>query len=258
MGKMIYNNISTLDMGVIIQAPPVYEFPSRNYENIQVEGRHGDLLIDKKSYNNVRRTYRLALVFRENTSFINNAIKIVEWLTGAKGYVRLEDSYDPEHFKLAVFKDNGELQNIYDKVTAINATFDCKPQRYLKNGEELITIPANGTEVIIFNPTNEIALPEIILKDSNEPIITIKNEAYNIHIIFNIEKNGVNETLVVDSEVEEAYSTTNGSVNTLVTITEPGINKIHMLKLYPGFNKVSISNNNANAKLTIKPRWWRL
>ena len=45
----------------------------------------------------------------------------------------------------ALYRYQGELTNYQDTVTTMNLTFECKPQRYLKTGEVLITIPHNGT-----------------------------------------------------------------------------------------------------------------
>ena len=54
-----------LDAGVVIQTPPVYEFPSRRSEVIQIQGKNGDIVIDKNSFNNVNREYNLASVFQK-------------------------------------------------------------------------------------------------------------------------------------------------------------------------------------------------
>ena len=61
MGTMIFNGFSTVDAGVVIQTPPVYEFPSRRSEVIQIQGKNGDIVIDKNSFNNVNREYNLEI-----------------------------------------------------------------------------------------------------------------------------------------------------------------------------------------------------
>ena len=91
MGNLIFNNISTEDLGLVIQAPPTYTFSSKDTSTQHVPGRNGDILIDNHSYNNVDRTYSIASVFRPGTEFIANSQKIIEWLMSAKGYCRLED-----------------------------------------------------------------------------------------------------------------------------------------------------------------------
>ena len=143
MGNLIFNGVSTVDLGAVIQTPPVYEFPSKTYEHIKIEGRSGDLLIDNNSYDNVERKYYLALAFLKNSVFVTNARMIVEWLHSVKGYARLEDTYEPEYYRMAAFENPGSLPNLYDEATALEVVFKCKPQRYLKSGEEPILISSS-------------------------------------------------------------------------------------------------------------------
>ena len=65
MGTMIFNGISTVDLGVIIQTPPIYEFPVKRVDTVQIEGKNGDIIIDKNSFDNVSREYNIASVFRK-------------------------------------------------------------------------------------------------------------------------------------------------------------------------------------------------
>ena len=97
--------------------------------------KKGTFVIDKNSFNNVNREYNLASVFRKNDSFIGNVRVLVDWLSSVSGYARLEDSYEPEYFRLAMFRAGGQLPNFYDKATAMIVRFECKPQRFLKTGE---------------------------------------------------------------------------------------------------------------------------
>jgi phage-related protein len=102
-------------------------------------------------------------VFRPGTSFIDNVESIVNWLQSAKGYARLEDSYDPTVYRMASYYPSGSMSNLYDKATTIEISFDCKPQRYLKMGEEPITY-SGESDIKIQNPTIYTALPNINVK----------------------------------------------------------------------------------------------
>ena len=92
------------------------------------------------------------------------------------GYHRLEDSDDPEVYRLAMFRSKGSLQNYYDKATILNVTFECKPQRYLKIGERLISYSfdrvanLDNIEAKIENPTLMKSLPEITLKNIEDTL----------------------------------------------------------------------------------------
>lgn len=179
MGNLIFNGISTEDLGLVIQAPPTYTFPAKDLSTSHVPGRNGDLILDNYCYNNVDRTYSLASVFRPGTNFIANSEKIIRWLTAPSGYCRLEDSYDPLVYRMASFSASGSLSNYYDQATSISVTFNCKPQRFLKIGEEKLEY--SGSEITIKNPTTETALPLITVsgmpQTSNDNILlmTVSN-----------------------------------------------------------------------------------
>jgi len=254
MGTMIFNGISTVDLGVVIQSPPVYDFPNKDYEVIHVDGKNGDVVIDKGSYQNSKRTYFLASAFRPNTSFIENAVAIAAWLNSASGYARLEDSYEPSYYRLAMFKNPGAMMNYYDLATVIQVSFDCKPQRYLKSGEDLTEIQTLDTYVMIVNPTNFIALPRITI-EGNDLTITI---IHGDEVLTPIHESSLSTSFageaVIDSELQECYKTT-GYVNNSVSLTNG------FPKLYPGINWIKVSKRIISGSLTkvsIKPNWWTL
>lgn len=250
MGNLIFNGVSTEDLGVVIQTPPTYEFASRDYEVIHIQGKSGDIVIDNKSYQNTKRTYYLAKAFRDKTKFVENVNALVTWLTSASGYARLEDSYEPDYFRMALFRDEGSLTNLYDKATAITITFECKPQRYLKKGEIPINISKIDTYVRIINTTAYTALPEISMDGDNLTIEFIsgkdKTQPNNTSIL----SSTYNQMCIIDSELEDCYTETN-YINDKITLTNG------FPKLYPGVNWIKISGT-ALRSFAIKPRWWQL
>ena len=163
MGNFKFGEHSTKDFDLVIQAPPTYNFPEKDVSVEHIPGRNGDLIIDNNCWKNTERTYSIASVFRPGTDFISNSERLIKWLTSTEGYHRLEDSYDPDVYRLGSFKNSGSLTNYYDKATAINVTFDCKPQRYLKNGEK--SVEFSGSVATLENPTGYYSLPEITIKN---------------------------------------------------------------------------------------------
>ena len=250
MGAMIFNGVSTEDMGVVIQTPPVYEFPTKDYLVVHVEGKTGDIVINNDSYQNVKRTYYLASVFRPNTSFVLNATAIVSWLMSAKGYARLEDSYESEYYRLAMFRNPGQMVNMFDKATTLPVVFECKPQRYLKTGDIEVDVPTLETYIQIINPTNFIALPEITVEGTVLDISFYAgdyNAPDNLSVV-GVRFDGVEGT--IDSELQDCYAG-NTYLNSEVTLTNG------FPKLYPGVNWVKVSGTSLS-NLKIKPRWWTL
>lgn len=258
MGTMIFNGFSTVDAGVVIQTPPVYEFPSRRSEVIQIQGKNGDIIIDKNSFNNVNREYNLASVFRKNDSFIGNVRVLVDWLSSVSGYARLEDSYEPEYFRLAMFREGGQLPNFYDKATAMIVKFECKPQRFLKTGEVSMEFTRSTHSDSNFhkieNPTKYLALPEINVTGGVVSIELRSGDDYNNpnnKTIITVIDNTILEKVTIDSDIQDVY-TASSFLNNKVEVTNG------FPKLYPGNNWIKITYLSSDTVVTIKPRWWVL
>ncbi|MBQ0142252.1 MAG: hypothetical protein KBT06_05555 [Prevotellaceae bacterium] len=170
MGVITYNGKSSSDFGIIVEHYPSYDIPEKDYDVVHVPGRNGDILIDKGSYQNVNRTYDLAVGSYEDDTYISLVRNLISWLCSSKGYTRLSDSYEPDCYRMAVYKDANTIENILNKAGRASITFDCKPQRFLLTGDVPVTFTAAGT---ISNPT---------LFDS-KPIITITGSGYGTLII---------------------------------------------------------------------------
>ena len=252
MGNLIFNGISTTDLGVVIQSPPVYETPEKDYEVIHVEGRNGDILINKGSYRNSIRTYYLASVFRPNTSFAENARALADWLHSANGYARLEDSYDPDVYRMAMYRNSAELANYYDQATALEVEFECKPQRYLKSGEKEHVITTYRNPLVLINQTKNDALPIIYWE---EPII-----GFQLYIdgtlVMTLDNNTENiEKGSIDFELESAYSSTRYLNQFLTLNTEDQ----KFPALTPGEHQLYVViDGEHEGMIKIKPRWWTL
>ena len=243
MGNLIFNSISTEDLGLIIQAPPVYTFPSKDLSTQHVPGRNGDLIIDNKSFNNVDRVYSIGSVFRPGTNFIANAQKIIEWLASSKGYCRLEDSYDSLVFRLAEYQASNSLTDYYGKATAINVTFNCKPQRYLKGGEKEVAF--TGSEAVIENPTKETSLPRITISgitytDKDVVLMTVSNfDTSSVTSTITISQLPKN-SMVIDSEEQSVfYKDDAGHAEDLNRYLN--LNGSDFPKVLAGKNKISIA-----------------
>lgn len=252
MGEMTFNGISTVDKGVVIQTPPVYEFPERDYEIYHIEGRSGDLTIDKGSYKNVKRTYYLAAIVASGKTFVETAQEIVNWLTSIKGYARLEDTYEPLYYRKALFRQGGGLGNLFDEATKINVSFECKPQRYLKTGEtEQIISTENSWIELNENLTNQIALPEITVEGPAGLTIEFGvgpddlNVEVKSELIINFSGEGI-----IDSELQDCYNSTQ-FLNSDLSLTNG------FPKLYPGKNWIRVTNGLITT-LKVKPNWWTL
>lgn len=151
-GKIIFGGVDSSDYGIYISGAGVYNAPERAVELVNVPGRNGAIAIDQGRYNNIKVTYPAMVLeadqehFREKLSEFRNAI------LSQKGYQRLEDSYHPDEFRMGVYHDGLEVSDILTLACGGNfkLTFDCKPQRWLSDGD--IPVPISSGDVLQ-NPT---------------------------------------------------------------------------------------------------------
>lgn len=270
MGSVTFNGVSSETLGLIVQSPPTYEYPERDYSITHVIGRNGDVVIDNNCYKNVERSYYLASIFRQGTGFIENARALVDWLHSAKGYARLEDSYDPGVYRLAIYRDSQELTNILDAVTAVQAVFECKPQRFLiltPEQESMYTYTFNNArsgQWTISNPTKYTSLPLVVLNLTSN-LIAGDKVTINIggkSIVYNYSTNNTPREITFDCENKFCYTSAEGTlvnVNQYVEMPDgfPTLESGNNIQISFSFEPVS-SGRTISGSIKIEPRWWTL
>ena len=236
MGIVVFNGISSQDLHIQVQTEPSYDFPEKDYDVTHVPGRNGDIVIDQGSWQNVSRKYNLAMDAGK-ISYTEVASKLVQWLHSASGYARLEDSYEPDFYRMAMYKDSGSISNIFNKAGQIDVEFTCKPQRYFKSGEAADIFVASSE---YRNPTDFPAKPLVKIHGSGSGVVGIGT--YTVTI------NDIIDGMIVDSEQQDTYKG-QMNCNSKVSITE-------YPKLVSGNNVISISGGVTS--IEIIPRWWTL
>lgn len=132
--NLIFGGINSSDFGVWISGSDTYSAAERDSEHFSVPGRNGDLIVDNGRYKNKLVTYPAFFPnkFPEKMENFRSAIcrKI--------GYQRLEDSYHPDEYRMAEFVDgiNPSGLTAFNRSGDFTLAFNCKPQRFLKSGEE--------------------------------------------------------------------------------------------------------------------------
>lgn len=237
MGVIIFNEISSGDYDIQVEKLPDYETPEKDYDIIHVPGKNGDVLIDKGSYKNITRTYQIS-VGSLTKDFTPMANSISEWLQSASGYARLEDSYEPEYYRLAMYKDSGVIENLLGSAGRTTIAFNCKPQRFLKSGDQSITFTSAGE---LFNQTRFKALPIITVNGSGSGELRVGGYTTII--------SDINSSIIIDSEIQDVYS---GTVNRNSDIT---LNN-GFPKLVSGENEISFSDGITSVE--VIPKWWTL
>ena len=145
-----FDNVSSRDFGVYITSEAVYNAPERDVEMISIPGRNGAFALDRSRFENIEVKYPAGIFADNETDFAQAVSDLRNYLCSKKGYFRLTDEYNPNEYRMAVYKSGLEVSPVQLKAGEFEIIFDCKPQRWLTSGESEVTVTSGGT---ITNPT---------------------------------------------------------------------------------------------------------
>lgn len=163
-------------------------------------------------------------------------------MCSCEGYNRLEVSRDTTSFREAICSTDFDPETgAFLKCGKFTLTFDCKPQRFLFEGEKAIDIPAGDT-TRFRNPTYQNSKP--VLQITGTGTFTINGE--QVQIMAN------SGNLVLDAETMECYEYVGSSlVNRNLQVNMPN----DWFELKPGMNMIQTP---AGMTMRLVPRWWQL
>ena len=173
-------------------------------------------------------------------TFTEKMNAIAEWLHSASGYARLEDTYEPDHYRMAYYSESLSIENLFNEAGKATLNFVCKPQRYLKSGETPVTFTAAG---IIQNGTGFASSPILKVTTNNtQGSVSIGNHSITI-------KAGAGtDPITIDCELQDAWSGTTNK-NSYIVLTNGEFPTID-----PGIQTVTFDGGVQSVEVT--PRWW--
>ncbi len=234
MGVIIFNNKSSADCRIQVAHPPGYAYPERDYTITHIPGRNGDIIQDNGCYKNVERTYEVSFD-APNEDFATYANAISAWLHSTTGYARLEDSYEPNYYRMATYQESNIFENLYNQAGTATIVFECKPQRFLKTGDNTIAIQNSLT---IMNPTGFEAYP-LFKVTGTSGVLTVNGNSITF--------SSIDDFVMLDCELQDTYKE-NINKNSTISGTFP--------VLKTGSNTISWTGNISS--VTMKPRWWTI
>lgn len=173
--SLIFDGEDSRDYGVYITGEAVYNAPERDVEMIAIPGRNGAFALDKGRFENIEVSYPAGIFADNETDFAEAISDFRNVLCSRKGYVRLEDEYNPNEYRMAVYKSGLEVSPTQLMTGEFEIIFECKPQRWLKSGETAITVTSNDT---ITNPTLFESSPLLEVEGYGH----VAFNGYNVHI----------------------------------------------------------------------------
>ena len=144
------------DYGVYISGEAVFNAPERAVDMVEIPGRSGAYALDQGRFENIEVRYPAGIAADNETDFASGISALRNFLASRRGYCRLEDEYNPDEYRLAVYKSGLEVTPAQLKAGEFEIVFDCMPQRFLKSGETAQTVTSGGT---LTNPTYFPAAP---------------------------------------------------------------------------------------------------
>ena len=119
------------DYGLYISGEGAYNAPDRDVEMVTIPGRNGTLALDHGRFENIEVTYPAGVFGTDEADFADKVGAIRAWLCSKKGYVRLTDEYNPDEYRLAVYKSGLDVSPAKLMAGEFDLVFQCMPQRFL-------------------------------------------------------------------------------------------------------------------------------
>lgn len=209
----VFDGKSSMDFGLGISGNGTYKKPHRRVERFTIPGRNGTLTISDDTFEDIEITY--PCYFADGFGLYYQGL--MDWLYSKKGMVRLEDTYHPEHFRLAEFvgdvtPDMGPM-NFSGR---FDLTFRCDGRLFLKSGEreyryvvdDFIYIWESATQAVkIVNPTpyNTSPLIYTYAAELGNFVINQKRILRPNAVYLPDDVDMLNTRIAIDCETGEAY-----------------------------------------------------
>lgn len=203
-----FDGVDSLDNGVYITGEAVYNTPERDVEMISIPGRNGSFALDKGRFENIDVTYPAGAFGNTQAEFAKKMRAFRNLMASRTGYKRLVDTYNPDEFRLGVFRDAIETKPVLDgKAGEFSLVFNCKPQRFLMAGETALSVTTGDN---IFNPTMFDAKPMLEVNGYGDISIGGKLVSINNVTIGNIRvASGKSNSTTITTRIDTSALQTN-------------------------------------------------
>lgn len=237
---LIIDGVPLSNFGTYITDAGIFESPEPDYEEVEIEGRNGNLIISKGRFKNIDVTYP-AFIYED---FEANYTALRAFLLSRKSSIRIEDTFITDKYRIGTVAGKN-LTPKYPKEFSKGSfaiTLNCKPQWFLNTGEETIKITntaGNTASAKVFNPTYFNAKPLIRVYGSGT--LGIGSDTITIEA-------GATEYIDIDCDIKDCYEGTENR-NSLVSLT-------NWIELTEGANGILLGSGITEVDIT--PRWYTI
>ena len=269
---ILFNGRPSTDFEMIVTEYPVLSRGVRRGDSYQIAGRNGTEVREDDTFENYTMTYKVA--FPEDRGPSVTTAEIARWLLGSSGFCRLEDSFEPDFYRLARYAGPLNVSQLLDKCGETPLAFDCQPERYLKTGEKTVTLfedvdlmrDSHGVSATIHNPTAFDAAPLIRFTGTGSFTITkpAQHAADAMQIGVTLDNDNA-QTIEIDCK---SYAVNYVETVAGVEMRSNASAAIRYLTTYPTLTRLAAGENIVRlepydvmhpaklSKFEIIPRWW--
>lgn len=226
-GLIVYGWESSTDYGMVVSEAPAFERPARKQTVYTVPGRNGAVVIQDDAWEDVQRSYNVWAAYDLDT-LADKVSAFEAMLNSKKGYQRLEDSFEPDFFRLAYYSGGDSFTNTMMAYGQATINFTCRPERYYKSAEDPVTVSNSD---VIQNYTKFTAKPLIYIEGTGT--ITVDIGGNTISVTMDADKK-----ITIDSETMNVYKDIGGTITNMNSAASGSFPVI-----LPGDNTVGITGS---------------
>ena len=230
------DGVDARSVGIHLQNPIQFSEPVPIVKVESIPGRNGNIIYETGAFEN--RTGDAECFVMDRDDVMRSITDANKFLLSKRGYRRLETSDDNAHFWLARVENGARIEQRLRALAPFEISFDCKPQRFLKNGDAKIVLTDDQE---IYNDYGFDALPLIAVQCTN-------GGSFYFNDVFVQILPPYNGVIYLDSETQNAYNDIGNQNNNVVAPSFP--------VLKAGANDIVFYSN--IQKMEIIPRWWEL
>ena len=122
-----FDGINSLANGIFITGEAVFDAPERVVEMITVPGRNGEIAMDQGRFENIEVKYPAGCYADSMEDFADKIAAFRNELASRYTYKRLTDSYNPDEFRLGLYKSGLSVGALaYNDAGEFDVVFNCK------------------------------------------------------------------------------------------------------------------------------------
>ena len=243
-GLIKWGGEDSTNYGIVVRDSPVFDKPKRKQTIFSVPGRNGAILFQQDAFEDVVRTYPvwIAEEMEEDSGGVvtgtlsERVSAVTAWLNSKTGYQELEDSFEPDFYRLAYYSGDDSFSDDMLQYGQADLRFTCRPERFYKYAKTAVEV-ANGATMT--NPTKFASKPLIHIEGSGNVTITFGGKSITADVF---------DYINIDCDTMNEYRLTTENRNDKITGSFPS--------LLPDSNSIVITGT--TTLVTITPRYFTI